>query len=137
MKTIRNISITIVLSILCVIGLKAQEYKMAVPQPGKISITKLFGEIKIEGHSGNELIITVSGLKSRLERADGLKSLYGTRDDNTGIGLSVEEADNVFEITAASKQAEDAIYKFLVPGNVSISIDCSSPFANEDIYIKV
>jgi len=136
MKTLKNITIAFIFSILCIVGVKAQEYKMPVRTSGKILVTKLYGKILIEGHSGNELIITVSGLKSSPARADGLRSLYGTRDDNTGIGLSVEEVDDVIEITAASKQAEDARYKFLVPQNVSISIDCNSPFADEDIFIK-
>lgn len=136
MKTIKKITIALFIGLLFIAEIKAQEYKVSVGPSGKIMVNNLYGEILIEGHSGSELIITATGLKSAPERAKGLKSLYGTRNDNTGIGLSVMEENNVFEISGASKQAEDARYKFLVPNNVFISLDCSSPFANEDIVIR-
>jgi len=136
MKTIKKIIIALFIGLLSLAGINAQEYKVSVGPSGKIMVNNLYGEILIEGHSGSELIITVAGLKSAPERADGLRSLYGARNDNTGIGLSVTEENNAFEITGATRQAEDAKYKFLVPNNVSISFDCSSPFADEDIIIK-
>jgi len=136
MKTIKNITIALFIGLLFIAEVKAQEYKVSVGPSKRIMVTNLFGEILMEGHGGSELIITVTGLKSAPERAEGLRSLYGSRNDNTGIGLSVIEENNEFKITGASKQAEDARYKFLVPNNVFISLDCSSPFADEDIVIR-
>ncbi len=40
------------------------------------------------------------------ERAKGLKSLYNTAEDNTGLGLSVVQEGNVLKIVKASRPSQ-------------------------------
>ena len=136
MNTIKKSVTALFMGLLFIAGINAQEYKVNIGASGKIVVNNLYGEISIEGHTGSELIISVTGLKSAPARAEGLRSLYGARNDNTGIGLSIIEENGTFEVTGATKQAEDARYKFLVPNSAYIHLDCSSPFADEDIIVK-
>jgi hypothetical protein len=97
----------------------------------KISIHSLFGELFIEGISGSELVITAEDYEKPPPRADGLKPLYGSGQDNTDIGLSVGEEGEVLIITGASKKSQDASYYLKVPEAVDITVDLSSPFADD------
>ena len=50
--------------------------------------------------------------------------------------MSINKTDNSIRISGASKRSEDATYTFYVPKNVSVKIDYTSPFANDDIVIS-
>lgn len=99
----------------------AQEYRIKVPNsPGQsISIELPADGIKIEGYSGDELIIKGSGnLKPAPERAKGLKPVYYGSVDNTGIGLAAIKEGNVLKIEKATRQ--EVSYTFKVPNKASI-----------------
>ena len=55
----------------------------------KVSIFIEKAEIEISGYSGNEIQIEAEGsFPGPPERAKGLKPLYNSAEDNTGIGLA-------------------------------------------------
>ena len=115
------------------------QYKIPVngSQIKKIVIKDLLSEIKIVGSQNNDIIIDAKGLEGTPKRAKGLKPLYGNGCmDNTGAGVAANESGGVLTICGASKGSEDASYVFTVPKGVALSIDYSSPFANESIEIK-
>jgi lia operon protein LiaG len=114
---------------------KGQEFKRTLKEPVNINIHSLYGELNIEGNPGNDLVITTEDYKNPPPRADGLKPIYYTGEDNSGIGLFVEEEGNQVTIVGASKQSQDAVYYLKVPENATLSIDLSSPFA-DDIEIS-
>lgn len=115
--------------------IRGQEFKLTTGSSVRIKIQSLFGELYIEGISGNDMIISTEDYEKPSPRADGLKPLYSSEEDNTGIGLSVREEGEQVIITGASKQSQDATYHIKVPESVDLLIDLSSPFA-DDITIQ-
>lgn len=78
-------------------------------------------EITIEGYDGNEVIIRNTDYEAPPQRAKGLRPLYGAGQDNTGIGLSVEEENGVLKIVQASQS--DGQFKVKVPHNIRVMVE--------------
>ncbi len=115
----------------------AQEYRTKVPNsPGQsISIELPTNGVKIEGYSGDELIIKGSGnLKPAPERAKGLKPVYYGAVDNTGIGLSAVKEGNVLKIEKSTRQ--DFKYTFKVPNKVSVQFQQLEFHGRDDLDIQ-
>ena len=101
----------------------AQEYKTSLTnsKDHKVTIDMEGGEIKVEGHSGDGVVIVASsGYESAAppERAKGLKPLYNSAVDNTGIGLSVTQANGGLTIEKATRKAIS--YTIRLPRNVAV-----------------
>ncbi len=114
----------------------AQEYTHSVKNAKKIFIKDFLGEIKIKGHSGNDLIIEADDLKEPSERAEGLKLLTASSPENTGIGLSLQETDSEIIITGVTRQAKDAEFTFLVPDGIALKLHFTNPFAYSDVHVS-
>ena len=102
----------------------AQEFKLKMDKIGNESqITFLINNsnVKIEGYSGQELIITASNFQAPPERAQGLKPLYATAVDNTNLGLSVTQNGNEWVVEKASRK--DIDYTIKVPKQVRIKYE--------------
>ena len=87
--------------------LHAQEYKTKLANNGdqKVTIMLDAGNLKIEGYNGNEVVIQTTGkLDAAPERAKGLRSLYNSAVDNTGIGLAVTSENGGVRIENASRR---------------------------------
>ncbi len=137
MKTLGKISLVIIVSTLFTIGLSAQEFNFPLKNAKKLVIEKMQGDIIIQGHNSPELIVKTDGHHSyeKPKKAEGLRSLYNTKEDNTGIGLSISEVDGIIEIEPATRSSEDAEYTILIPKDLIVKIDYSGPFA-EDVVVK-
>ncbi len=99
---------------------QAQEFKtkLANTKDSKIAI-ELDGEnLKIEGYAGDEVIIKGGGVEPIPEQAKGLKPLYNTNVDNTGLGVAVNVEGGVLKIEKASRKS--AKYTIMVPNKASI-----------------
>lgn len=90
-------------------------------------------EISIEGYEGNEVIIENTDYEAPPERAEGLRPLYGGGQDNTGIGLSVEEENGVLKIVQASSR--DGEFKVRIPNSVRLLVE-EVNWGGGDIHIK-
>jgi hypothetical protein len=99
---------------------QAQDFKtkLANTKDSKIAI-ELEGEnLKVEGYAGDEVIIKGGGVEPIPEQAKGLKPLYNTNVDNTGLGLAVNMEGGVLKIEKASRKS--ARYTIMVPNKASI-----------------
>ncbi|RYU93346.1 DUF4097 family beta strand repeat-containing protein [Emticicia agri] len=99
---------------------QAQEFKskLANTKDSKVAIELDADNIKIEGHAGDEVIIRGGSTEPIPEQAKGLKPLYNTNVDNTGLGLAVNLEGGVLKIEKASRKSSK--YTILVPNKASI-----------------
>lgn len=102
---------------------QAQTYTKALSNSAEngIEFSLSRSSIQIEGYSGNEVTIENTDYQAPPERADGLRPLYGNGEDNTGIGLSVEEENGVLKIVQAVATGGDFIVK--VPNRIRLMIE--------------
>ncbi len=119
-KTMKSTVLVCALWMGCSVGLFAQEFKakLANSKDRKISIEMDASTLKIEGYDGDELIIKGNGFQEPPEQAKGLRSLYNSAVDNTGIGLAVTTQGNGLKIEKASRKSTSYILK--VPKKVAI-----------------
>lgn len=123
----------IALNILSITGF-AQE-KEAADQPlmrtktFKISktVTKIYidlGNSIIEGHSGNDIIISSQVADQQNdEKSKGLKSINGTGlEDNTGMGINVDVNEGTVKVSELN-WTDPAHKKILVPNTLIIAFD--------------
>lgn len=111
----------IVMALSCLLNANAQEYKvkLANAKDRKVVIEMDAGEYKIEGYDGDEVSIRASsGLEAPPERAKGLKPLYYSAVDNSGIGLAVTPENGGLKIEKATRK--DIDYTIRIPKKVSI-----------------
>ena len=101
----------------------AQEYTYTLANTTDNSIEFTFsrGDLVIEGHDSDQVVIRNLDYEPVPDRAKGLKALYNSAEDNTGIGLSVEEDNGVLKIITASGREGD--YRLLVPNRVRLMIE--------------
>ncbi len=78
-------------------------------------------DIDIAGYDGDEVIISVTGEFNATpsERAKGLKPLYQTGEDNTGLGLAVTQENNTVTINKITNRGEPS-YVVKVPRKISL-----------------
>ena len=136
MKTIKKALSILIVSMFVFAAVYAQEYTVSAGQASKLYISDLLGELLIEGSSGSDIVISVTGVEKPSERADGLRPInsYGV-DDNTGLGIAVEEENGVIELLRATRRLDDANIKILVPSNLAIQVEYNSVHS-EDVHIK-
>lgn len=97
----------------------AQEYRTKIGgKDAKIVIDMQGSDVTVEGIDGSELVIKGDGFEEPPKRAEGLRPLYNSAVDNTKIGLSVTQQDNVVRISRASRK--DASYLIRVPRNTAV-----------------
>ncbi len=87
--------------------IQAQEYKTKLTnaKDRKITIEMDALHLKIEGHNSDDVIIQAStGYEAPPERAKGLKPIYNTTVDNSGIGLSVTQENGGLKIEKATRK---------------------------------
>jgi lia operon protein LiaG len=106
--------------------LTAQEYKITVQnsKDGKLILKDFNKNLPVEGYSGNDIIITsTSEKKEPPERAKGLKAVYPSVTDNTGIGLDVQKNGNQVLITCLVPFTSAGEYRIKVPDNLSLELE--------------
>jgi DUF4097 and DUF4098 domain-containing protein YvlB len=102
----------------------------------KVNILLQRSNVSIQGHAGNELIIEPDQaltLTPIPERAKGLKPLYNTASDNTGLGLEVEEVSGVMTIRKATFQKINYVIK--VPSKADVRIEVGD-WEQNDLSLK-
>lgn len=116
-------------------GLQAQtEFKIAPKSASKIKLKDIAGDVTVESYMGNELVILAPNF-NRPAAAEGLNIITTRGTDNTGIGLSAQEAEGTLLISGVSK--DDGIkYLIQVPQAMSLSLEFSSHWYDGDLIIK-
>lgn len=90
-------------------------------QQGKIIIGTLRAKLLVESHSDNRVEIEAVGLQPIPKRAAGLKPLGAIGLENTALGLSIQEVDNVININQIRNGAKQ--YTIRIPRNLALQID--------------
>ena len=85
----------------------------------QVRIVMASSEVKIIGHNSDEVVVETNSFKAPPARAQGLKALYNSAEDNTGTGLSVTREGNVLNIVKA--QRGDGKYIIRVPRKAAVS----------------
>lgn len=98
----------------------AQEYRTPVSAP-KIHLVLHNCEVSVEGYDGNELVVTARNYDAPPQRAEGLRPLYSSGTDNSGLGLSVNKDSNKLTITKVGRG--DANYEFKVPRGIALIVE--------------
>ncbi|MBD2753625.1 DUF4097 family beta strand repeat-containing protein [Spirosoma validum] len=99
----------------------AQEYKTKLgnTKDHKVTIAMDATQLKIEGHNSDDVIIQASsGYEAPPERAKGLKPIYNTAVDNSGIGLAVTQENGGLKIEKAARKQIN--YTIKLPRKVAI-----------------
>lgn len=106
--------------LLSTVAAQAQEYKTKLTnsKDHKVALEIDAGDIKIEGHNSDEVVIQASGYEAPPEQAKGLKPLYNSATDNTGIGLSVTTDNGVLKLEKATRKSIK--YTIRLPRKVAI-----------------
>lgn len=111
------------------VGVFAQEFKLPKTS-GKLLISEV-NNVTIEGYDGKEIIFSsMDGVKEKDPRAQGLRAINAMGiEDNTGIGLSVQDKGNTVEVYQMKKMVGPKV-KIMVPKGVSVSYSHSSPYGS-------
>lgn len=98
----RIIIVALVLLVAAGQAFAQKEYKLA-KSSGKLIINNIVN-LNVEGYDGKEIIITSKGKKEVADpRAEGLTVLGNSGFDNTGIGLTISQKDQVAELIAVDR----------------------------------
>lgn len=116
----KKILVLIISLLWCLTSVYAQEYKtkLANAKDHKVTLDIDAGDIKIDGYNGDEVVIQASGYEAPPERAKGLKALYNSAVDNSGIGLAVTPSANGLKIEKATRK--QIRYTIRLPRKVAI-----------------
>lgn len=108
----------------------AQDYKVS-KTTGTLLLVDL-NNVSVEGHPGNEIIFTsVRRDRDRDDRAAGLRAISsGGLEDNTGLGLSVIEKNEVIEVHQLKKMDGPRV-TIKVPKGVRISYVHTTPHGSD------
>jgi hypothetical protein len=108
----------------------AQDYKLS-KSTGTLEIREV-NDVTIEGTNGNEIIFSSRNQnRDKDGRATGLRAISNMGlEDNTGLGLSVVEKGNVFEVNQL-KKTDGPDVKILVPKGVKIVYSHTSPHGDK------
>lgn len=100
------------------------EYRVKLPNSSdqKVHVLMDQGNVKIEGYDGDEVVVRAPGRRTETpERAKGLRPIYYSAEDNSGLGLSVVKDGNTLRITKASRHHGE--YAIRVPRKVKLEFE--------------
>ncbi len=100
-----------------------KEYRVRLPNAKEQKVLLLIDQanVKIEGYDGDEVIVRAPGRSETPERAKGLRPIYYSAEDNSGLGLSVVKDGNTLKIVKASRHHGD--FQIRVPRRVTIEYE--------------
>ncbi len=113
-----TLSLLLLAAVSWVFGQDAKTFKAGVSARVEIYLEQ--SKLEVTTYDGSEIIVETDNYQAPPERAKGLKSLYGTGPDNTGIGLTMEKGNNSLILRKASGREID--YRLKVPAKTSIKI---------------
>lgn len=98
----RIIIVALVLLVAAGQAFAQKEYKLA-KSSGKLIISNI-ANLSVEGYDGKEIIVTSKGKQEAADpRAEGLTVLGNSGFDNTGVGLTISQKDQVAELIAVDR----------------------------------
>ncbi len=131
-KTIHILLALIVLPLVAA----AQQYKYQLANSGDQTVMIAMdreSDFTIQGYDGNQVLIDALDYRPPPEKAKGLKALYTSAEDNTGIGLSVTKENGILRIVRASRR--EGRYTIKIPDKANIKVD-EVNFGGDEITIS-
>lgn len=125
----------LLLTVFSLVNAQNREYKVS-KKKGSLNIY-LTGA-KIEGYDGSEVIFSAPERKSETkdERADGLRLISGSgKNDNTGLGISVEASGDAIDVNYVSRRERDPI-TIKVPNSMSIVVKTNDVINNKPFEVN-
>jgi lia operon protein LiaG len=109
---------------------RAQEFKVQADntKEARLTLEGFRESLPIEGYNGTEVIISTSSHDFEPnDRSKGLKPIYASGVDNTGIGVAMEKNGNHISLRCLLPMTKGADYKIRVPENMALDItrDCA------------
>ncbi|RTQ45292.1 hypothetical protein EJV47_25785 [Hymenobacter gummosus] len=115
-------------------ALRAQEFKLKLGgKDRKIELDMQGSNVTLEGYNGDELIVRGNGYQPAPKRAEGLRAVYNAAEDNTRLGLSITQKDNVVRIVQASRKTAD--YVIRVPRTAAVVFNQGN-FMGGDVEVR-
>jgi hypothetical protein len=108
-----------------------KEYKIAVAntKDARLVLNGFPEDLSIEGYTGSEVVVSGGNNddEDNSERARGLKPVYASGTDNTGVGVSVEKDGNRISLRCLLPITHSARYRIRVPESLALEItrDCA------------
>ena len=124
-KMKRLLTLTLSILVFASATLRAQEYKIPVEnvKDGRLTLDDFVGDLPIEGYNGSEIILTgTSDHFSAPEQAKGLKPVYASGTDNTGLAVNFEKDGNKITLHCLLTWGQNASYRLKVPENLALKI---------------
>lgn len=131
----KNRNIIIVALFILPMVVNAQEFRMS-KNSGRLELN--VGRVTVEGHDGNEIIFSSeNGKSSKDERAEGLRAINGLGlDDNTGLGIHVEDKGNVVEVHQLKKTHSPDL-KVRVPHGMIVAFHHESQYGGKARFVNL
>ncbi|RSK37109.1 DUF4097 family beta strand repeat-containing protein [Hymenobacter metallilatus] len=101
--------------------LRAQEYKtrFANRQDRRLIMEMRGSDVVVETYDGDEVLIKGGTYEAPPKRAEGLRPVYQSTEDNTRQGLAVSAEGNTLRVQQVARK--EAIYTLRVPRNTSLT----------------
>jgi DUF4097 and DUF4098 domain-containing protein YvlB len=122
-KTIRGAGLLAALALIAGTATAQESQRLVVPltnpgSPATLHASVMSGSISVTAYEGNEIIVvaTLEAEEGEVERKDGMM-----RIPNSSIALSIEEEDNIVEISGEWSQNQTRI-EIQVPANTSLEL---------------
>lgn len=114
---------------------EAQEYKIAKTS-GRLELN--IGRVTVEGYDGNEIIFSSGNHNAEKdERAEGLRVINSLGlEDNTGLGIHVEDKGNVIEVHQL-KQTHAPNITVRVPKGIIVSFKHDSQYGGKATFTNL
>jgi hypothetical protein len=113
--------------------LLAQEKRITVQNPKEVTLIlcDFYDLLPIEGYPGNDIIISSTAVEfsGTSERAKGLKAVYPSGIDNTGLGLTMTRDGKNIQFTCLLTKHK-GIYKLKVPEDIILNIKSDGDHTN-------
>lgn len=133
MKTMKISFITLIIFLSAGL-LPAQEYKIPVQnsKDWKLVLKDFTGKLPVVAYSGSEIIISsTSEDLTPPARAKGLKAVYPSGTDNTGLGLDAEKDGNQVTVQCLLPFSRDGEFTIKVPENLALECESGCERSNE------
>jgi lia operon protein LiaG len=104
---------------------RAQEFKVQADntKEARLTLDGFTATLPIEGYNGTEVIISTNSHDFEPnDRSKGLKPIYASGVDNTGIGVAMEKSGNHITLRCLLPITKGADYKIKVPENMALDI---------------
>lgn len=103
---------------------RTYKIKLENDQNNQVQIEVYRSSVRVVGHNADEVVIEADNYEVP-ERAAGLRSLFSEAEDNTNLGLAVNQENNTLNIIQANRRGGE--YTIKVPKNVTVVYHEASP----------